>query len=82
VELARRACDLSDRQNPQYLRTLAEAYIETGELAQAEEELQAALGLKPEDADTHWQLGKVLEMLDRPLEAAQHFQAAERLKAK
>jgi Flp pilus assembly protein TadD len=82
VELARRACDLCDRQNPQYLRTLADAYVESGELAQAEQELQAALGLKPQDADTHWQLGKVLEMLDRPLEAAQHFQAAQRLKAK
>jgi Flp pilus assembly protein TadD len=82
VELARRACELTDRQDPVYLRTLAEAYVETGELAQAEQELQAALGLKPQDADTHWQLGQVLEMLDRPLEAAQHFQAAQRLKAK
>jgi Flp pilus assembly protein TadD len=82
VELARRACDLSGRQDPQYLRTLADAYVETGELAEAEEELQAALGLKPQDADTHWQLGKVLQMLDRPLEAAQHFQAAQRPKAK
>ena len=66
VELAPRLADLSGRQDSQYLRTLADAYLETGELAQAKEELQAALELKPQDAETHWQLGKVLENVGAP----------------
>jgi Flp pilus assembly protein TadD len=59
VELARRACEVSGRQVPQYLRTLAEAYIETGDLAKAEEELRAALRLKPDDTDAQGLLDQV-----------------------
>jgi len=80
VALARRACDLSARQNPKYLCTLADAYLETGEIGKAAEGLQAALRLQPEGADIQRRLGKVLQMLGRPMEAAQHMQAAERLK--
>ena len=49
VELARRACELSEWKNAQCRQTLADAYLEAGDLDHAIEELRAVLQLNPQD---------------------------------
>jgi len=49
VELARRACELTDWSNAAYRVTLADAYLEIGDRTRAIEELHAAQKLNPKD---------------------------------
>jgi tetratricopeptide (TPR) repeat protein len=50
VELAGRACELSDWNNAVYRQTLADAYLEAGDLDHAIEELRAVVRLNPADS--------------------------------
>lgn len=50
--------------------------IEMGELGQALKSLHTAETIDPQDADAQYYLGIVFERLNRPEEAAGHFQAA------
>jgi tetratricopeptide (TPR) repeat protein len=50
VELARRACELTDWSDAQYRAALADAYLEVGDREQAIEQLRAAQRLSPKDA--------------------------------
>ncbi len=57
---------------------LAEAQLASGRLKEAEEEAVRALEIR-EDAAVHRLLGDILEALQRPLEAVEHFQIAVQL---
>ena len=56
VELARRACELSEWNNAQCRQTLADAYLAAGDTDRAIEELQAVVRLSPTDAAAALQL--------------------------
>jgi tetratricopeptide (TPR) repeat protein len=60
VELARRACELSEWKNATYRKTLAAAYLETGDTDRAIEELQAVIRLSPGDEAASKQLESLL----------------------
>ena len=59
VELARRACELSDGKNAVCRQTLADAYLEVGDRTHAAEELRAVLELNPGDAAAAEKLGSL-----------------------
>lgn len=56
VELARRACELSQWKNAFCRQTLADAYLESGDRERAIAELQAVIRLSPQDAAAGRQL--------------------------
>ena len=62
VELARKACELTDWSSSQCLVTLADAYLEIGDREHATEELQAAQKIRPKDAGIARKLGEVLNV--------------------
>ncbi|MBE9080118.1 tetratricopeptide repeat protein [Romeria aff. gracilis LEGE 07310] len=49
---------------------------EMGELAEAELELQRAIGLDPDNANAHYQLGQVYSQIQHPEEALAQYQIA------
>jgi tetratricopeptide (TPR) repeat protein len=60
VELARRACELTDWSNAEFRVTLADAYLETGNREKAIEELCAAQKISPKDGGIAKKLEDVL----------------------
>ncbi len=63
VELARRACELTDWTDPACRVTLADAYLETHDRERAIEELRAALSLNPKDKAIAKKLDKTVKGL-------------------
>ena len=59
VELARRACELSEWNNAQCRQTLADAYLEAGDFGHAIEELRAVVQLDPTDRAAAQQLESI-----------------------
>ena len=60
VELARRACELSGGSDARFRQTLADAYLETGDVGRAAEELRAVLRLNPRDLAAAGKLQSIL----------------------
>jgi tetratricopeptide (TPR) repeat protein len=63
VEIARRACELTDSSNAGCLVALADAYLEIGDRERAIEELRAALSLNPKDKAIAQKLDKAAKDL-------------------
>ena len=80
VRLAQRACELSQGKSPDFLRTLADAYLENKEPAKAAQQLRAIVQLLPGDADVRVRLAKLLAALGNMAEAGQQFGEAIRLR--
>ena len=65
VELARRACELSEWNNAQCRQTLADAYLAAGDGDHAIEELRAVIRLNPTDPAAARQLESILRQRRR-----------------
>ncbi len=61
---------------PSVRHNLAGALREQGRLTDAVQQYELALRQQPNEADTHFQLGVTLSMMDRPEQAARHFRRA------
>jgi hypothetical protein len=75
VEFARRAVDL-ERRNVEYLNALGVAYLQAGELSEAEGTLRRALHLQPVFPEGLFYLGRVLERRARPADAQRAYERA------
>jgi len=60
--------------------TLGIAYFRIGRYPEAEAEFRAVLDISPVDDYAHYALGRCLEKLGRPAEAATHYKLARSLK--
>jgi hypothetical protein len=67
IELARKACELSDWAEWSCLATLAAAHAEVGELAEASQFAQQALDAAPQEAAAECRLRLQSYHIDRPL---------------
>ena len=75
VEFARRAVDL-ERRNVEYLNALGVAYLQAGELSEAEKTLRRALHLQPVFPKGLFNLGRVLEKSARLADAQRAYERA------
>jgi Tfp pilus assembly protein PilF len=75
VEFARRAVDL-ERRNVEYLNALGVAYLQAGELSEAERTLRRALHLQPVFPKGLFNLGRVLERNARLADAQRAYERA------
>ena len=70
VELGRRACELTDYQEPLSLDTLATAYASAGQFAEAVQWQQKAVELAPEEEKEDYRFRLALYEAGKPLEMA------------